>query len=378
MKQREQNLVPKTAHATRPVWQEKILNIGLGEERDYFIENLSLLLSSGLDVRQALDAISRGVRTHRMQTLLGRVKQRIDEGFGLSYALAETNLVQPHIIALIKSGELSGRLPQNLEVVGTQYKRDRSLHSKIRSAMAYPVLVLVLALTIGTGLAWFVLPKLAQVFSSLHIHLPPLTRMLISVGSLLQKHGFLFIFCVNAFTALGVYILFINQHTKRSGQALLLSIPGIKNLIKEIELARFGYLLGTLLETGFPITEALLALEPSTALFRYRALYRHLYTTILDGIPLFEGLISFPRSGKLIPLPVQHLIAAGEQSGKLPETLKIIGQTFEAKTDISAKNLTVILEPVLLVIVWLVVMFIALAVILPIYNLIGNLGGSTH
>jgi type II secretory pathway component PulF len=327
-------------------------------------------------VSKALDAISHGVRSKRLKTIIERIGIRIEEGYGLSFALEENQLVEPHIIALIKSGELSGQLAQNLEVVGAQYKRDRSFRSKIRSAMAYPVLVLFLAMTIGVGLAWFVLPKLAQVFASLHVNLPPLTRFLISIGTLLQDHGNFIIPGIFLGISLIIFILFFEHHTKRVGQTLLLSLPGVKDLIRELEIARFGYMLGTLLATGFPITEALLALEPSTSLFRYRRLYRHLHDQVTEGVTLFESFVTYRHSGRLIPLPVQHLLAAGEQSAKLPETLKNTGEAFDAKTDVSAKNLTVILEPVLLIVVWLVVMFIALAVILPIYNLIGNLSSA--
>ena len=150
-------------------------------------------------------------------------------------------------------------------------------------------------------------------------------------------------------------------------------LPGVKLLLKETELARFGYLLGTLLSAGLSPTEALHSLSEATSLSRYKKFYLYLQESITDGNSFKKSFVQYKNINKLFPVPMQQLIIAGEQSGTLSETLIKIGQNYEAKTDTTAKDLTIILEPILLVIVWLGVLAVAFAVILPIYSLIGGL-----
>lgn len=149
-------------------------------------------------------------------------------------------------------------------------------------------------------------------------------------------------------------------------------MPGIKQLVKEIELTRFGYLLGILLSAGLSITNALDSLISATEIAQYKKFYLHLRNSIEDGNSFQKSFASFKDINRLIPISIQQLVITGEQSATLSATLLKIGQTFETKTDITTKNLSIILEPVLLVIVWLGVVTVAFAVILPIYSLIGG------
>jgi type II secretory pathway component PulF len=259
-----------------------------------------------------------------------------------------------------------------LKVVAIEEEKSRVFRSKLHSAMLYPVFVLSLTVTIGVGIAWFILPKLAVVFTQLHVTLPLITKVLISIGIYLDKYGVIVIPTAVVIVAALFYFLFIFSKTKVIGQSILLSLPGINQLIKEVEIARFGYLLGTLLEAGLPITHALDSLARATEIVQYRKLYRHLYDAVGDGNSFQKSFLLFHRTDTLIAAPIQQLIVVGERSGTLSLTLLKIGKAYEVKSDTTTKNLTVILEPILLVIVWLGVVAVALAVILPIYSLIGG------
>lgn len=344
----------------------------LSKEREYFVENLSLLISGGLPIMVALDAISLEMRSHTMKDIIANIKINIESGFSLWKSLEISNLLPPHSISLIKLGEESGKLTENLKLVSIEQEKDRVFKSKLSSAMMYPVFVLSLTLIIGLGIAWFILPKLAVVFSQLKVKLPFITEVLIKTGEFLGKNGNIVVPAGILVLFLLIFFVFNFSKTKFIGQFLLFSSPGIKNLIREIELARFGYLLGTLLSAGLPINRALWSLASATEISPYRKLFNHLHNSVEDGNSLQKSLASFKNIRRLIPTPIQQLIVAGEHSGTLSSTLLRIGQSFESKADLSTKNLTVILEPILLVIVWLGVVAVALAVILPIYNLIGG------
>ena len=241
----------------------------------------------------------------------------------------------------------------------------------------YPVFVLSLTVIIGVGIAWFILPKLATVFAQLKIKLPLITEILINMGTFLGEYGSYVVPAGILVMAVLFFLIFTFSKTKFIGQFILFSSPGIKDLIKEVEVARFGYLLGTLLEAGLPITQALDSLAGATEISPYRKLYLHLRDSVGDGNSIQKSFLAFKHINRLIPAPIQQLVVAGEQSGTLSVSLLKIGQIYETKSDTTTKNLTVILEPILLVIVWLGVVAVALAVILPIYNLIGGFNASS-
>jgi type II secretory pathway component PulF len=349
-----------------------LLNLGIGKERDYLVENLSTLIAAGMPIISALDAIAQEIRSRRMRALLAFIREDILSGAPIWRALKESGLFADHAIALIRLGEESGKLSENLKVVAIEEEKSRVFRSKLHSAMLYPVFVLSLTVTIGVGIAWFILPKLAVVFTQLHVTLPLITKVLISIGIYLDKYGVIVIPTAVVIVAALFYFLFIFSKTKVIGQSILLSLPGINQLIKEVEIARFGYLLGTLLEAGLPITHALDSLARATEIVQYRKLYRHLCDAVSDGNSFQKSFLLFHRTDTLIAAPIQQLIVVGERSGTLSLTLLKIGKAYEVKSDTTTKNLTVILEPILLVIVWLGVVAVALAVILPIYSLIGG------
>lgn len=345
----------------------------MGQEKEYFVENLAMLLSSGMDIIEAMEAVKGEVHSRSLKKIIVRLEEDIVSGSSLWQALQAIKILPKHVISLVKTGEESGQLHKTLGVIVVQQEKTRAFRSKIRSAMMYPVFVLVLAVVVGIGIAWFILPRLANVFSQLNLTLPLVTRILMGVGRYLGNHGQTVVPIFIAIMLILFYFVFVFKHTKVIGQKLLFIFPGVKNLIKEVEIARLGYIMGTLLQSGLPIVEALDSLSESTPLYDYRRIYVKLRDNIDEGRSFQECFAMFPHFKKFIPIPIQGLIMAGERSGKLAETFLNINSTFEGKTELTTKNLSVILEPILLVIVWLGVVAVALAVILPIYGLVGGL-----
>ncbi len=350
------------------------IQFGLDEEKEFFVENLSMLLAAGINVSQALESIKHGMKNEYMKNLMDEIKHDIEGGSPMWKAFAKHDLLPGHVIALFRIGEESGRLPENLKMINEQQQKERVFKGKIRSAMMYPVLVLVLTMVIGVGIAWFILPRLSGVFASLKLELPAITKVLIKVGNFLGEHGLIVIpiFVICFLTLL--YFVFVFKKTKFIGQAFLMKIPGISDLIQQTELSRFGFVMGQLLDASLPVMDALESLHSSTTVLRYQELYMHLKERIRIGESFETSFNSFPNIDPLVPGPIRQMIASGEQAGQLPQLLQKIGEVFEEKADSTTKNLSVILEPLLLVVVWGGVVSVALAVILPIYSLIGGVG----
>lgn len=332
-----------------------------------------MLVASGLDLVLALQSLVEETRSPAARRALVAVRSEVETGQPLWRALAGSRAFSDYVISLIRVGEESGRLAEHLQVVAEQLAKDRQFAERVRSAMMYPLIVLSLTIVVGTGVAWFILPRLATIFTQLHRDLPVVTRVMIASGQFLGTFGWLAVpLFLLAVVGVG-YLVFVHPKTKFIGEGLLDRIPPLRRLTQEVELARAGYLFGHLLEAGVPIIESLESLSQATTTRKYRQFYQHLRGSIADGHSFRHSFRVIPAANAIVPTPIQQMIVAGEQSGRLASTWLGIGQRFEAKTETTAKNLAVVIEPGLLVVVWLGVVFVAVAVILPIYSLIGSL-----
>ncbi|PLX24972.1 hypothetical protein C0580_03530 [Candidatus Parcubacteria bacterium] len=347
--------------------------IGISEDRSYFIENLSMLLASGMSILSAIDAIAQEIKTGPMKKVVSGLKEDIESGMSLSKALERTKIFSGYILALIRIGEQSGRLPENLKVVNQRQQKEAAFRSKVKAAAMYPVFVLSFTLLIGLAIAWFILPRLASVFSSMRAELPWATKAIIGSGNFLNENGIAVIPAIIVVVFGLTWLIFGFKKTKFIGEGFLFNLPVIKKFILEVQLARFGYILGTLLDAGLPINEAIASLDASVKFKAYNKFYKYLGGSISEGHSFQQSFSEYKGMKKIIPVPIQQMIIAGEQSGSLPQTLLKIGETFEEKMDNTTKNLTVFIEPILLILVGLGVAFIAIGVILPIYSLMGNL-----
>lgn len=344
------------------------------KEREFFTNNFAMLLAAGVPVNQALTALQDSSKNKQFVTALQIIKDDIDNGLPLHKALEQTKFISGQTLSLIKLGEASGRLLENLRVAAKQEEKQRIFKAKIRSALLYPGFVISLTVVVGLAVAWFLLPRLSTTFSDLGVKLPLVSRLLLSIGDFMQKYGAIAV-PATIIGGIGIaYLLFAAPKTKVIGQRLLFAIPGIKRLLLEVEVARFGYLFGTLLDAGLGVTDALEALEGATTMPQYKKLYRHLGQSIENGFSFKDSLKNFDGIDRLLPPAVQQMVIAGERSGALPDTLRNVGDIYEEKSAITTENLEVILEPILLVTISIGVLGVAVAVILPIYSLIGGLG----
>lgn len=343
------------------------------KEREYFTENLALLMKAAVPIGEALDSLIIGLRTRAFKKALGHARQDVDAGYPLADALERAGIVGSQTLALIRLGEASGNLVENLQIAAQQESKHHSFVSKVRSAFIYPAFVIVLTVVIGLAVAWLLLPRLAVTFNQLKVELPPISRAAIDFGTFLANHGVVAIPVTLVTIMLLGYILFAAPGTKDIGKRLLLMLPGVGRLIREVEIAQFGYLLGTLINAGLSVTQALRMLADTSTTPPYRKFYRYLADSIDNGHTFKESLTSYKRSHRLLPPSVQQMIMAGERSGSLPEVLSTVGKTYEEKSDTTTRNLETIIEPLLLVIVAGGVLIVAIAVILPIYSLIGGL-----
>lgn len=351
----------------RPDWP--YISIGFGNERDYFIENLSLLISSGMGISAALGALSLSVKSWKMRKITKVIESMVNAGMPLWKSFEETRLLPERVISLIRSGEEAGRLADHLNLVTIQGHKEKVFQSRLRGALLYPGIVLSLATIVALASAWLVLPKLVSIFNESKGALPLATRILLQTGAFFEQYGAVAVPAIIITLGLLVYGLFFYKKTKFIGDYILFHIPGVKDLVQGVELARFGYIFGVLIQAGFQVNEALESVKKGTTYASYRKFYEYLQTSVTRGESFKNALANFPKADKYIPIPIQQLIMSAEKSGKLSETFIRIGVIFEEKTDAMSRDLATVLEPIVLIIVGLIVAFIVMAIIGPIYGL---------
>lgn len=341
-------------------------------DKKIFLENFGLMLSSGVGIVEILESLREQMSSKKAKYILGQIAEDVRNGIPITESLVEYKFVSENFLKIIRIGETSGNLAENLEIVINQQRRDTELKSKLTSASIYPVFVLVLMLAVGTGIFTFVLPRLTTVYESLNVDLPFLTRVFIDMGKFLESNGY---YVVPAFLTLlfcFTYLIFYDKKSRKIGQYLLYHIPPVRRLVQEVELARFGYLMGSVLSKGISVPESLDLLEKSTIFYQFKNFYRYLKFGIYEGKNFKTLFDEYKKTKQVLPVYVRQLITTAEKTGGLPDAFSRIGKTYAFKVNITSKNLSALFEPVLLLSVWVGVAFVALAVILPIYSIIGN------
>ncbi|BFT94401.1 MAG: type II secretion system F family protein [Minisyncoccus archaeiphilus] len=350
----------------------ELFSIGLGEERKYFLENLAMLVDAGVPINESFRVISEGSKSKRMKDAICRMAEQIEGGFPLWKAMRASKLFTKQTISLVRIGEETANLVENLQIVVEQQKKEESFKSKVRSAIIYPLIILFVALVVAGGVCFFLLPRLTKVFKEMKIELPAITKALIAISTFFENYGLIVIPLGIILFLVLTYFLFIYKKTKHIGQFMSFHFFGVKRIIRETELARFGYNLGMLLRSGLSISECLDSLVKSTDFYGYRNLYKKMKVDIEEGRSFSEIFNEEKKVNDLIPRPIQQMIIVAERSGRLPETMIKINEIYEEKIDDTTKNLAVILEPILLIVIWTGVLLLALAIIMPIYGIIGD------
>lgn len=338
-----------------------------GKEKLSFIENLGTMLGSGIPILEALTSLEEESKGN-LKKLYSNIYKDISQGTPLSDSVSKFERgFDPVTINLIKAAEQSGNLDSALNDLAEHIKKDMEFLSKVKSALAYPMLVVGLFTFVFTVILVYVIPRIDDIFSRLKVVMPWPTKVMISMSRFLLAN-YLYVIAFIIVFALTSWLLY---RIKRSFFInLLFSFPFISKLGIEIDIARVSKSLGLLLASGITITKAMELTESVVSRKKVLNAIKLARQSVEGGNPLSDGL---KKSKGAFPNLAILVIKAGEKSGTLEQSFKKLADTYELQVSNTLKNITTMLEPVMLILIGFLVGGIMLSIIAPIYQLIGNI-----
>lgn len=337
------------------------------QERIMLARNLGSMLEAGLALSRALSVLERQTRKNKLRHILESLNESVKGGKPLSEGLANFPAVFSDLfVAMVRSGEESGKLAQSLKHISDQMQQMYLIKKKIRGAMIYPTIILGVIIVIGIAMFIFVIPTITQVFKDLNAVLPLGTRVIIALSDFLSSNTLLFLGILALFFAASFFAIRLKPVHKVL-QFLLLRLPIISVVVREINSARTARTLASLITAGVPILTALSITAEVVENYAFRAVIREAQRSVEIGQPISK---IFLKHADLYPSFVGEMITVGEETGKLGEMFTNIAVFYEAEVDQKMKNLSQVIEPLLMIVIGVVVALFSVAIIQPMYSLV--------
>ncbi len=347
----------------------KTENLSLSSsEKIGFISNFATMLTAGISILETVDSLLEDAKGNQRKMLL-ILREDVTQGKRIYVSFSKfPNVFNKVDVNLIKASEEAGNLDKTLKDLKVSIKKESEFNDKIKSALTYPVVILFVFLGVLVMILTVVIPKISTVFSRLRVPLPLPTQIMIFLSDVVTKYTLVFIVGLVLFFGVAFFVYKTNKPFVRS---LFFRLPLISNLVKEVDLTHFTRSLFYLLTSGVPITTALELTRDVVMRQDVAAMVEKSQEMVTQGKRLSEGL----RSSKgMVPTIMIKIVEAGEKSGTLDKSLEDIADYFDYQVTNTLRTLTALLEPIMLVFVGIMVGGMMLAIIGPIYGLIGQVG----
>lgn len=331
-----------------------------------FIRQLSVMLGAGISLINSLDSIREHIQNRKLKEILSEVKEDIKGGQSFSNSLKKHPKVFPDLfVNMVVAGEASGKLAEVLVMVAQLGIQEIELRTKVKAAFTYPIILVVVSVGIVTAMLVGVLPKFVGIFESTGVKLPMSTVILLGISDFLRRFKYL-ILVVGIAGGWGVKQCLKTEKGKYKFDRAFLRLPVLGSLLLKATVCRFTRNLSLLTKTGVPILHALEVSASTVDNSEIRKGLNDVQGSLTSG----EGLAQSLRVSGIFPSMVVQMISAGESTGELDKMLNEIANFYDLEVSQATKNLTAILEPLLLVVMGGIVGFIALSVLLPMFNMV--------
>ncbi len=341
------------------------------KEQIFLAKRLAFFVKAGVPLIEAFSMIRAQTRSASKSRLYDTLIEDIANGQYLSTSLERMQTVfTPFAVHIIRVGETSGILTENLAYLADELTKRKELRSKIASALIYPAFITIATLGVTILLTVFIFPKILPIFSSLHVPLPMTTLALIAISAYFQSYGILTLLLL---IAAGIVFYLLKKRYEKIAyytDRFMLSLPILGSIMRSYNLATLCRTLGLMLRSGIPITQAMTVVTGTTSNLVYKKVFEEATEVLVRGETISEGFSVYP---KLFGDTLIHMVAVGEKTGNLSQTLMYLSELYETEVNDLTKNLSSSIEPVLMLIMGLIVGLIAVSVITPIYSITQHL-----
>ncbi len=339
-------------------------------EKIMFTRNLSGMISAGISLPRAISIMGKQSKNKELEKILESLIDDIDRGGTLSDGMRKFPKVFSELfVSMVRAGEESGGLPKALNDVGENLQKTFALRKKIKGAMMYPSIILSAMVLIGVLMLIYVVPTLTKTFTDVGAALPASTRFVIWLSDSIKNHIFLFIIFV--FAIIGFFMLIVRiPKTKRYFDFISIRLPLVGVLVREINSARTTRTLSSLLSAGIDISKALNITKAVLQNSYYKDVINESIISIEKGLTLSSV---FKEHSNLYPIMVGEMMEVGEETGKLSSMLVDIATFYEGEVEAKTKNLSTVIEPILMVVIGSAVGFFAVSMLQPMYSVMENI-----
>lgn len=352
-------------------WAQKFKKVN-EQALTVFSRQFATMINAGLAMVRCLDILSEQTEDKKLQQTLVQVRKDVEGGSPLSNALAKHPTVFSTLYtSMVKAGEMGGVLDEVLDRLANFMEKDFSLKKKVKAALTYPVVILIMAVGIVGFLVTYILPTFVNLFEGMNLELPLPTKILIGITKGIKNPMYVF-------PALGLLVIIIIGITryiqtpfgKKQYDLLKLNVPVFGLLNKKVAISRFCRTLGTLLSSGVPIMQALEIVGKASGNEVISMTVAKIRESIREG----ESIATPLGASGMFPPMVTQMVAVGEETGNLDAMLSKISDFYDTEVEYLLASLTSMLEPIMIVGMGGIVGFIVISVFLPLYQLIGQMG----
>ncbi len=329
-----------------------------------FFRQLAILIEARVPIIYALSAIKEQVKNPFFKTVIEEIVNDIQDGLPLSDALKKKPEIFSNLaVNIIKTGETSGNLKQSVEYVADNIEKNYNLSKKISSAFIYPAVVMAVFFAIGFIFLAFIIPKLTMVIKDMGVDFPWYTKVMIALSDIMAVYWWVALLGIIG-AVLGAFVFMETKEGKEKIDRLKTKLPVFGVIFQGIYLMRFTENLAILLKGGIPIIRAV-TLSSSVV---NNLVYEELFLRVAYELKIGGSMNKIFQKSELIPPIVSQMIRVGEETGQLDLVLHHISTFYEQETETATKNLAVLLEPFIMIIIGTAVGFLVFSILMPIYN----------
>jgi type IV pilus assembly protein PilC len=350
-----------------PAWTQMTIGSGVKiDDRITFTKNLAAMISAGLTLTRALSVLERQTKNGVLKKIIINLENEVKKGLSFHEALAKHRKIFPDLfIAMTKAGEESGTLADSLKVVASQMEKANNLQKKVKGAMIYPSIILSAIVVIGILMMIFVVPTLSNTFKELGVELPFATRVIVNTSDFMAANALLVMLGLTV-SITGIVLFVRTKLGARIVLSLSLRIPVIGELVRETMSARAARAMSSLLSSGVEMLSALSIAREVVGDNQFGNVVKEAEERVRKGEALSAA---FVEHEKLYPVLIGEMIMVGEETGKVAEMLGQVAAYYESDVEERTKDLSTIIEPILMLVIGSAVGVFAMAMITPIYSL---------